>query len=147
MWLAFDNNVFDICQRYSWHMPANEWLHVEADLVGLECHLLALLQLASLVAELGEGGLKLLLVGLGRIIEDDHRLIPSTLARMSLIPFSKRRPSLILPFQSAQYICREMVTTGLLFRVIPGLGLMAFYMLTIILAWQHVIHIYNIVRF
>ncbi len=93
MWLAFDNNVFDICQRYSWHMPANEWLHVEADLVGLECHLLALLQLASLVAELGEGGLKLLLVGLGRIIEDGHRLIPSTLVRMSLIPISKRRPS------------------------------------------------------
>ena len=74
-------------------MPANERLHVGTDLVGLEHHLLALLQLASLVAELGERGLKLLLVDLGRIIEAGHRLIPSTLVRMSLIPFSKRRPS------------------------------------------------------
>ena len=39
------------------------------------------------------------------------------------------------------------MTTGLLYRVIPSLELMAFYTLVLILAWQHVIHIYNIVRF
>jgi hypothetical protein len=36
---------------------------------------------------------------------------------------------------------KRLSKEGLLYRVIPGLGLMAFYMLILILAWQHVIHI------
>lgn len=36
---------------------------------------------------------------------------------------------------------KRLSKEGLPYRVIPGLGLMAFYMLILILAWQHVIHI------
>ena len=50
-------------------------LHVIALLVHVALDLLALLQFAGLVAELRESGLKLLLVGLGRVIDDGHGLV------------------------------------------------------------------------
>ena len=50
-------------------------LHVVALLIHVALDLLALLQFADLVAELREGGLKLLLVSLGRVVDDGHGLV------------------------------------------------------------------------
>ena len=50
-------------------------LHVVALLVHVSLHLLALLQFAGLVAELRKSGLKLLLVGLGRVVDDGNGLV------------------------------------------------------------------------